>query len=74
MAHNGHDLELASARLAADQADLLALGRPFVANPDLVERLKTGAPLAVLDPKTLYGGGAQGYIDDPTLAEVGALA
>jgi N-ethylmaleimide reductase len=74
MAHNGHDLELASARLAADQADLLALGRPFVANPDLVERLKTGAPLAALDPKTLYGGGAQGHIDDPTLAEAGALA
>jgi N-ethylmaleimide reductase len=74
LANNGYDLELASARLAADQADLIAFGRPFVANPDLVERLKTGAPLAALDPKTLYGGGAQGYIDYPTLAEADAVA
>ncbi|MEG0003873.1 MAG: alkene reductase, partial [Comamonas sp.] len=61
-------------RLAEDKADLFAFGRPFIANPDLVERLQTGAPLAALDPKTLYGGGAQGYTDYPTLAEAGAVA
>ena len=74
MANNGYDVELASKRLAENKADLFAFGRPFIANPDLVERLQTGAPLAALDPKTLYGGGAQGYTDYPTLAEAGAVA
>ena len=54
--------------LAEGKADLFAFGRPFIANPDLVERMKTGAPLAALDPATLYGGGAAGYTDYPTLA------
>lgn len=67
--NNGYDMKLASAQLAEGEADLFAFGRPFIANPDLVERLRTGAPLAVLDPTTLYGGGAKGYIDYPTLAE-----
>jgi N-ethylmaleimide reductase len=69
IANNGYDLELANERLLAGKADLFAFGRPFISNPDLVERLKTGAPLAALDPATLYGGGAQGYIDYPTFAE-----
>lgn len=60
---------LASTQLAEGKADLFAFGRPFIANPDLVERLRTGAPLAALDPTTLYGGGAHGYIDYPTLAD-----
>lgn len=72
IANNGYDRELAAARLAEDQADLFAFGRPFIANPDLVERLKTDAPLAALDPKTLYGGGAAGYTDYPALAETSA--
>src|SRR5437016_389985 len=38
------------------QPGLIAFGRPFIANPDLVERLKSGAPLAQLNPATLYGG------------------
>ncbi|MGH1560257.1 hypothetical protein ACRAWD_26710 [Caulobacter segnis] len=46
IANNGYDLDLATARLAEGKADLFAFGRPFIANPDLVERLKTGAPLA----------------------------
>ena len=50
-------------------ADLFAFGRAFISNPDLVERLKTGAPLAQLNPATLYGGDAAGYIDYPMLAE-----
>lgn len=67
IANNGYDLALAKQQLAENKADLFAFGRPFIANLDLVERLKTGAPLAELDPNTLYGGGAAGYIDYPTL-------
>ncbi|RDK05192.1 alkene reductase [Cupriavidus lacunae] len=72
LANNGYDLALASARLAEGKADLFAFGRPFISNPDLVERLKSGAPLAALNPATLYGGGAEGYTDYPTLADASA--
>lgn len=49
-------------------ADLMCFGRPFIANPDLVERLATGAALAPEAPKsTWYGGGAEGYTDFPRL-------
>ncbi len=67
IANNGYDLNLAKTRLEENKADLFAFGRPFIANPDLVERLKTGAPLAQLDQSTLYGGGAKGYTDYPAL-------
>jgi N-ethylmaleimide reductase len=67
IANNGYDLALAKAHLAADEADLVAFGRPFIANPDLVARLQTGAALAEIIPATLYGGGAEGYTDYPTL-------
>lgn len=66
--NNGYDLALASDHLTQNKADLFAFGRPFISNPDLVERLKTGAPLAPLNPETLYGGGAEGYIDYPSLS------
>ncbi|WBO21327.1 alkene reductase [Sphingomonas abietis] len=65
IANNGYDRDLAEARLADGSADLIAFGRPFIANPDLVERLKAGIPLAQIDPTTLYGGGAKGYTDYP---------
>ncbi|WP_434570329.1 alkene reductase [Pseudomonas sp. Z3-6] len=68
IANNGYDLKLATERVAADRADLFAFGRAFIANPDLVARLKSGAPLAEIDPETLYGGGAKGYTDYPTTA------
>lgn len=68
IANNGYDLALATQQLAQDAADLIAFGRPFIANPDLVARLKSGAPLAALDPATLYGGGAKGYVDYPAFA------
>lgn len=68
LANNGYSLDLANSRLTEDKADLFAFGRPFIANPDLVERLKTGAPLAALNPATINGGGAAGYTDYPTLA------
>lgn len=67
IANNGYDLTLATAHLAAGEADLIAFGRPFIANPDLVARLQSGAALAAIDPATLYGGGAKGYIDYPAL-------
>lgn len=69
--NNGYDLALASSQLAEGKADLFAFGRPFIANPDLVERLKTQAPLATLVPETLYGGGAEGYTDYPSLSASG---
>ena len=68
LANNGYNLELATTRLNADKADLFAFGRSFISNPDLVERLKTGAPLAQPNPATLYGGGAAGYTDYPTIS------
>jgi N-ethylmaleimide reductase len=45
----------------------VAFGRPFIANPDLVRRLETGAPLADADPTTFYGGTDHGYIDYPAV-------
>ncbi|WP_258574156.1 alkene reductase [Actinomadura parmotrematis] len=59
----------AGERLLAAGADLVALGRAFLANPDLVERLRTGAPLnPVRDRYLMYTGGAEGYTDYPALA------
>lgn len=72
LANNGYDLPLAHARIAEGKADLIVFGRAFISNPDLVERLKTGASLAPLNPATLYGGGAEGYTDYPTLADAHA--
>ncbi|WP_448538924.1 alkene reductase [Sphingobium yanoikuyae] len=65
IANNGFDQTLAQAHLQSGQADLIAFGRPFIANPDLVERLASGAALAQIDAATIYGGGAKGYIDYP---------
>lgn len=67
MANNGYDLEMALSAREEKTVDLIAFGRPFIANPDLVERLLTVAPLNVPDPATMYGGGAAGYVDYPTL-------
>ncbi len=67
IANNGYDLELANKVLVAKEADLIAFGKLFLANPDLVERFKRGAPLNAPDKATFYGGGAKGYTDYPTL-------
>lgn len=72
MANNAYDFELASKVLAANEADLIAFGKPFISNPDLVERLKKGAALNEWDKNTFYGGGAKGYTDYPTLEAVEA--
>ena len=66
MANNGYDLHLAEEARAALKVDLVAFGRPFITNPDLVERLRTGEVLAPSDDKAhWYGGGAEGYTDYP---------
>jgi N-ethylmaleimide reductase len=67
VANNGYDFELATKMLAAGAADLIAFGKPFISNPDLVERLKKGAPLNEWDKATFYGGSAKGYTDYPSL-------
>ena len=53
--------------LSKGYADLVAFGRPFVANPDLPRRLAKGLPLAAFDPNTLFGGSEAGYSDYPKL-------
>lgn len=58
-------------RLLAAGADLISLGRSFLANPDLTERLRIGAPLnPVRDKGLMYTGGETGYTDYPVLAAV----
>jgi N-ethylmaleimide reductase len=68
IANNQYTLDLAEETLAAGNADLFSFGRPFIANPDLVERLATGAPLAEAPKAYWYGGGANGYSDWPGMA------
>jgi N-ethylmaleimide reductase len=67
IANNQYTLELAEATLSNGDADLFSFGRPFIANPDLVERLRTGAPLAEAPKEYWYGGGIVGYSDWPGL-------
>lgn len=62
----GFDKALAERALADGRADLIAMGRPFLANPDLVARLRQDAPLNAPDPQTFYTPGEKGYTDYPT--------
>lgn len=57
----------AEALLSNNEADAVAFGKAFIANPDLPARFKQGAPLNTPNPETFYGSGAKGYIDYPTL-------
>lgn len=68
MVNNGYTGTEATAAVASGKADLVAFGRPFIGNPDLVRRLKENAPLNELRFDKFYGGGAEGYIDYPALA------
>ncbi len=72
IANNGYSRELAIEAVATGAADAVAFGRPFIANPDLVERLRRNAPLNTVAAETLYGGGAEGYTDYPALVEAAA--
>jgi N-ethylmaleimide reductase len=66
MANNGYDLELAVHARKEDKADLICFGRPFIANPDLAARFRSGLALEPEAAKeTWYGGGAKGYTDWP---------
>jgi N-ethylmaleimide reductase len=65
----GYDARRAEADIADGKADLIAFGRPALANPDLVERLKTGAALNAPDMATFYTPGPKGYTDYPALAK-----
>ena len=66
MVNNRYDKALAE-KAVADGADIVAFGRPYIANPDLVERLQRNAPLNAPERATFYGGGAEGYTDYPAL-------
>jgi N-ethylmaleimide reductase len=74
MVNNGFQREQAMQTVATGKADLVAFGRPFISNPDLVRRLRENAPLNALNADGLYGGGAEGYTDYPTLDGVSSNA
>jgi N-ethylmaleimide reductase len=66
--NNGYTRRMAMATVAGGAADMVAFGRAFISNPDLVDRLRSDAPLAPVDARTLYGGDAAGYTDYPVHA------
>ncbi|HEX7742103.1 MAG TPA: alkene reductase [Sphingobium sp.] len=68
IANNGYDRTLAMEAVATGQADMIAFGRSYIANPDLVERLRRNAPIITAPKEAFYGGGAKGYTDFPFLA------
>lgn len=65
----GYDAERSEKDLAAGKCDLIAVGRPFLANPDLVNRWKTGTTVNDPDMETFYTPGPKGYTDYPALEE-----
>ena len=67
MVNNGDDPVLAEDAVASGRADLVAFGKAFISMPDLAARIRHGGPYQGLDKATMYGGGAQGYTDYPTL-------
>lgn len=68
MANHGYDRASADEAIKNRDADLVAFGVPFIANPDLVARFKAGAPLNAPDQPTFYAGGEKGYTDYPVMA------
>ncbi|MGO8063959.1 alkene reductase [Rhizobium leguminosarum] len=67
IANGGFDADTAEAAVTSSAADLVAFGTKFLANPDLIERFRTGAPLNQPEPATFYQGEDRGYTDYPTL-------
>jgi N-ethylmaleimide reductase len=63
--NGGFDAAAAAAAIDAGDADLISFGRPFIANPDFVERLREDAELATADHNTFYAPGPAGYLDYP---------
>ena len=70
--NNGYTRAMAVEAVATGAADMVAFGKPFISNPDLVERLRADVPLAPPQRETFYGGGTEGYIDYPTMARATA--
>jgi N-ethylmaleimide reductase len=70
IANNGYDRAMALDAVASNRADAVAIGRPFISNPDLVERIRNDLPWAAPQKETFYGGGAEGYTDYPVAAEL----
>lgn len=68
MVAGGYDHASAEQALQRGVADLVGFGRPYIANPDLADRLRTGAPLAAAERATFYTEGARGYTDYPRAA------
>jgi len=67
IANGGYNRERGNAAIADGEADFVAFGVPFLANPDLPERFRRDAPLNGADPTTFYGGDADGYTDYPSM-------
>ncbi len=72
IANNGFDRASAIEAVASGRVDAVAFGRLFIANPDLVERLRRDAPLNTPEPSLFYGGDGKGYTDYPTLQDAAA--
>lgn len=70
IANEGFTAETAQAALDAGWADAVAFGKAFIANPDLPERMRLGAPLNEARPASFYSPGPQGYTDYPTMAQL----
>ncbi|MEM9137903.1 MAG: alkene reductase [Cyanobacteria bacterium P01_F01_bin.42] len=66
--NGGYDAQTGAAAISGNEADAIAYGVPFIANPDLVERYQQGAALNTPDPNTFYTEGPKGYVDYPALA------
>lgn len=74
MVNMGYSKAEAEQVIGQGQADAVAFGVPYIANPDLVERFKANAALNEADPATFYSPGPEGYTDYPTLESVGETA
>ena len=67
--NNGYTREMAFEAVASGKADAVSFGKHFISNPDLGRRLREDREITPLNPKTMYGGGPEGYTDYPALAD-----
>ena len=70
--NSDYDGQSARARMAEGIADAISFGRPFISNPDLVDRIRLGLPLALGDERSFYSGDARGYTDYTRVNEAAA--
>ncbi|HWK13919.1 MAG TPA: alkene reductase [Rhizobiaceae bacterium] len=74
IANNAYGYENGNAAIRDGHADMIAFGRPYLANPDLVQRFAAGAPLNAVNRDTVYEKGRTGYIDYPLLADINGVS